>query len=96
MNIESLIRENIRALKPYHSARQDFLSGILLDANENSFGSTLTVDNLSLNRYPDPSQRNLRTVIARRNSVAAENVFVGVGSDEVIDLLVRVFCEPKT
>jgi histidinol-phosphate aminotransferase len=95
MNIESLIRQNIRALKPYHSARQDFLSGLLLDANENSFGSTMTVDDVSLNRYPDPYQRELRTVIANLNSVAAENVFVGVGSDEVIDLLVRVFCEPK-
>ena len=95
MNIESLIRPNIRALKPYHSARQDFLTGILLDANENSFGSSLTDDNVSLNRYPDPYQRELRTVLADINGVAAENVFVGVGSDEVIDLLVRVFCEPK-
>ena len=95
MNIESLIRANIRALKPYHSARQDFLSGILLDANENSFGSSLTVDDVSLNRYPDPYQRELRTVLADMNGVGVENVFVGVGSDEVIDLLVRVFCEPK-
>jgi histidinol-phosphate aminotransferase len=95
MNIESLIRENIRDLKPYHSARQDFLSGILLDANENSFGSTLAVDGLSLNRYPDPYQRELRDVIANINGVTVENVFVGVGSDEVIDLLMRVFCEPK-
>jgi len=96
MNIESLIRPNIRALKPYHSARQDFLTGILLDANENSFGSSLTVDNISLNRYPDPYQRELRTVLAESNGVSAENIFVGVGSDEVIDLLVRVFCEPKS
>jgi histidinol-phosphate aminotransferase len=95
MNIESLIRPNIRALKPYHSARQDFLTGVLLDANENSYGSSLTVDNLSLNRYPDPYQRELRTVLAGINGIAAENIFVGVGSDEVIDLLVRVFCEPK-
>ncbi len=83
------------SLKPYHSARQDFLSGILLDANENAFGSALTVDNLSLNRYPDPYQREVRAVLADMNKVAAENIFVGVGSDEVIDLLVRVFCEPK-
>ena len=95
MNIESLIRENIRALQPYRSARQDFLSGVLLDANENSFGSSLTIDASSLNRYPDPYQRELRTILADINGVAAENVFVGVGSDEVIDLLVRVFCEPK-
>jgi len=95
MNIESLIRTNIRALKPYHSARQDFLSGILLDANENSLGSVLADDGLSLNRYPDPYQRELRTALANMNGVATENIFVGVGSDEVIDLLVRVFCEPK-
>ena len=95
MNIESLVRANIRALKPYHSARQDFLSGILLDANENSFGSSLAADGLSLNRYPDPYQRDLRTVLADINDVAVENIFVGVGSDEVIDLLIRVFCEPK-
>lgn len=95
MNIEPLIRENIRALKPYHCARQDYLSGILLDANENSFGSVIPMDNLSLNRYPDPFQREVRTILAAMNDVALENVFVGVGSDEVIDLLVRVFCEPK-
>jgi histidinol-phosphate aminotransferase len=95
MDIESLIRKNIRELKPYHSARQDYLSGILLDANENAFGSVLMVDNLSLNRYPDPYQREVRTVLAAMNDVTPENIFVGVGSDEVIDLLVRVFCEPK-
>jgi histidinol-phosphate aminotransferase len=95
MKIELLVRENIRALKPYHSARQDYLSGILLDANENSFGSAITVDNLSLNRYPDPYQREVRALLAAMNIVAQENIFVGVGSDEVIDLIVRVFCEPK-
>jgi histidinol-phosphate aminotransferase len=95
MNVESLIRENIRALKPYHSARQDYLSGVLLDANENSFGSVISTDTLSLNRYPDPYQREVRTVLAAINDVSAENIFVGVGSDEVIDLIIRVFCEPK-
>jgi histidinol-phosphate aminotransferase len=95
MNIESLVRENIRALKPYHCARQDFLSGILLDANENSFGSVLTVDDLSLHRYPDPYQREIRNLLAEMNGTSVENVFVGSGSDEVIDLLVRMFCEPK-
>jgi histidinol-phosphate aminotransferase len=95
MDIESLVRQNIRELKPYRSARQDYLSGVLLDANENAFGSALTVDNLSLNRYPDPYQREVRTVLAAMNDVTPENIFVGVGSDEVIDLLVRVFCEPK-
>ena len=95
MNIESLVRPNIRTLKPYHSARQDFLSGILLDANENAFGSAIEIDNFSLNRYPDPYQRELRSGIASLNNVKEENIFTGVGSDEVIDLLIRVFCKPE-
>lgn len=95
MKIDTLIRENIRALKPYHSARQDFLSGLLLDANENAFGSVLSIDGLALNRYPDPYQRKLRALIAKMNGLEVDNIFVGVGSDEVIDLLVRIFCEPK-
>ena len=96
MDIESLIRPNIRKLKPYRSARQDHLSGILLDANENAFGSAVTFDGLQLNRYPDPSQEVLRSRIASLQKVQTENIFVGVGSDEVIDLLIRVFCEPKS
>lgn len=95
MDIESLICPNIRTLKPYHSARQDFLSGILLDANENSFGSAIETDGLTLNRYPDPYQRELRNALAEMNGVPEENIFVGVGSDEVIDLLVRIFCKPE-
>jgi histidinol-phosphate aminotransferase len=94
MNIESLIRSNIRALKPYHSARQDFLSGVLLDANENSYGSVVHKE-LELNRYPDPFQQTLRAKLAEINSVKPENIFIGVGSDEVIDLLVRIFCQPQ-
>jgi histidinol-phosphate aminotransferase len=100
MDTDSLVRPNIRALQPYHSARQDFLSGILLDANENSFGSTLRGNALTgivppLNRYPDPFQRNLRGRLSELNHVPADNIFVGVGSDEVIDILIRVFCEPE-
>jgi histidinol-phosphate aminotransferase len=95
MDIEELIRPNIRRLKPYRSARHDFTSGILLDANENAFGSAISVDGLSLNRYPDPYQRELRAAIANLHSVQPENVFAGVGSDEVIDLLIRIFCEPQ-
>ncbi|HVN48401.1 MAG TPA: histidinol-phosphate transaminase [Bacteroidota bacterium] len=94
MNIESLIRPNIRALKPYHSARQDFLSGVLLDANENAYGSVVHKE-LELNRYPDPFQQQLRKKLAELNSVKPENIFIGVGSDEVIDLLVRIFCRPQ-
>jgi len=94
MRIEDLIRPNIRALKPYRSARHDFTSGILLDANENSFGSVLQLDGLELNRYPDPFQVPLRAKLAHLHGVGVENAFVGVGSDEVIDLLLRIFCEP--
>ena len=95
-NIEDLIRPNIRQLKPYRSARHDFASGILLDANENAFGSAVSVDGLSLNRYPDPYQRDLRAALANLNDVSPEHVFAGVGSDEVIDLLIRIFCEPQS
>jgi histidinol-phosphate aminotransferase len=96
MDIEALIRPNIRKLKPYRSARQDYTSGILLDANENAFGSAVTFDGLELNRYPDPSQKQLRSRIAELNGVQSDNIFVGVGSDEVIDLLIRIFCEPRS
>ena len=96
MDIEARIRPNIQRLKPYRSARQDYTSGILLDANENAFGSAVMFDGLELNRYPDPSQIQLRSRIAHLNNVQAENIFVGVGSDEVIDLLIRIFCEPRS
>lgn len=95
MDIEALIRPSIRRLKPYRSARQDYSSGILLDANENAFGSAVTFDGLELNRYPDPSQKQLRSRMAQLHNVQPENIFVGVGSDEVIDLLIRIFCEPR-
>ena len=96
MDIESLIRPNIRKLKPYRSARLDYTSGILLDANENAFGGAVTFEGLELNRYPDPLQTPLRTRLAQLQGVKPENIFVGVGSDEVIDLLIRIFCEPRT
>ena len=95
MDIETLIRPNIRRLKPYRSARQDYTSGILLDANENAFGSAINFDGLELNRYPDPAQMVLRSKLARIQHTQTENIFVGVGSDEVIDLLIRIFCEPR-
>ncbi|SMO70312.1 histidinol-phosphate transaminase [Gracilimonas mengyeensis] len=93
IDINSLVRENIRNLKPYRSARDDFDSGILLDANENSFGAPYA-DDLELNRYPMPYQELLRDKIATFRGVNRENVFVGVGSDEAIDLLFRIFCRP--
>lgn len=96
MKIESLVRENILRLKPYTSARGDYLSGILLDANENSFGSSAGDDlHIELNRYPDPYHNQLRNKLGSYLNTAKENLFIGVGSDEIIDLLVRIFCEPK-
>jgi histidinol-phosphate aminotransferase len=92
-DLNSLVRENIKNLKPYRSARDDFDSGILLDANENSFGAPFA-DDLELNRYPMPHQEQLRDQIAAFRGVNRDNVFVGVGSDEAIDLLFRIFCEP--
>lgn len=93
MDILSLVRENIQNLKPYRSARDDFDSGILLDANENSLGAPFA-DDIALNRYPMPHQEELRGKIATFRGVKQENVFVGVGSDEAIDLLFRIFCRP--
>ncbi|MDZ7758615.1 histidinol-phosphate transaminase [Rhodohalobacter sp.] len=92
-NIESLVRENIRNLTPYRSARDDFDSGTLLDANENSYGSPVR-STLNLHRYPSPTQDELRDKIAEYRDVERENIFLGVGSDEPIDLLMRIFCEP--
>ncbi len=91
--IEQLIRENIKNLIPYTSARDTFKSGILLDANENSFGSVIQSD-LSLNRYPDPHQSRLRDKMSSLLNVGKNNLFFGVGSDEILDLLIRIFCCP--
>lgn len=86
-------RKNIQDLKPYSSARNEYSGsgGILLDANENSIGSVL--EN-GLNRYPDPLQKELKSVIAAQNKISPENIFIGNGSDEAIDLLIRAYCEP--
>ena len=95
MDIKKLVRLNILNLKPYTSARDLYSEGILLDANENSIGSTFTeIDGLNLNRYPDPHQNDLRELISDRINIPKENLFFGVGSDEIIDLLIRIFCEP--
>ena len=95
VNIGSLVRENIKQLKPYSSARHEFegMASVFLDANENPFGSTLPE---AFNRYPDPLQWQLKFQIARIKGVPAENIFVGNGSDEVIDLAYRIFCNPGT
>ena len=89
IDLESLIRPNIAALAPYSTAR-DELSGtpdIFLDANESPY------DN-GFNRYPDPHQKALKQRIAALKDIAVENLFIGNGSDEAIDLVFRVFCEP--
>jgi histidinol-phosphate aminotransferase len=88
--IDLLVRANVRALVPYSSARDEYegKEGIFLDANESPFGP--------LNRYPDPRQRELRAAISNLKGVAEENIFLGNGSDEVIDLCYRIFCNPGT
>ena len=92
-NPEPWVRPNIRTLTPYHAARDDYHEGILLDANENSFGPSIPTD-LPLHRYPDTRLNGLRQKWAGFRGIRMEQVFVGVGSDEAIDLLMRVFCEP--
>jgi histidinol-phosphate aminotransferase len=93
-DLNKLVRENIRNLKPYSSARSEFsgTAKIFLDANENSFGSPLTK---WYNRYPDPLQWDLKKKIAAIKKTEAENMLLGNGSDECIDLLIRAFCDPK-
>lgn len=88
-NLDRLIRGNIRKMKPYSSARDEFsgTAQVYLDANENPF-------NNGLNRYPDPHQKALKQRIAQLKKVTPEQVFLGNGSDEPIDLLFRAFCEP--
>ncbi len=93
INIENLLRDNIKSLKPYSSARDEYSGniGIFLDANENSFGSIPDGD---LNRYPDPQQSEIKNKLSKIKKTNPENIFIGNGSDEAIDLLMRAFCEP--
>ncbi|MCX8019144.1 MAG: histidinol-phosphate transaminase [Chitinophagaceae bacterium] len=94
MNIDLLIRENIKKMKPYPAARHEFSGAaeILLDANENSLGSIL--NKKKLNRYPDPLQEKLKKALSGLYKVKPENLFLGNGSDEAIDLILRISCEP--
>ena len=88
--LEELVRPNIRTLKPYSTARDEFSGGEIttwLDANENPY------DN-GVNRYPDPHQKLLKQKIAALKGVREEQVFIGNGSDEAIDLCYRIFCRP--
>lgn len=94
--IEALTRPNIRSLKPYSSARDEAPEGILaqrimLDANENSYGGPLEED---FSRYPDPQQRVLKQALAKLKNVQENQIFIGNGSDEAIDLLFRAFVQP--
>jgi histidinol-phosphate aminotransferase len=95
MNPEKLVRKNILELKPYTSARDKYQDGIFLDANENSFGSVIESEIKNLNRYPDPHQKKIRQSLADFLKINQGKLFFGVGSDELIDLAIRIFCEPK-
>ena len=89
LDIKTMVRKNILSMKPYSSARDEFKgeAEIYLDANENPFPSPY-------NRYPDPLQRNVKERLASLKNVDPQQIFLGNGSDEAIDLLIRIFCEP--
>ena len=91
-NINKLVRGNVKNLKPYSSARDEYVSDgsemIFLDANENPFEN-------GVNRYPDPLQRSLKQALAAQKGVNPSNILLGNGSDEVLDLIFRAFFEPK-
>jgi histidinol-phosphate aminotransferase len=92
-NLDKLLRDNIRALVPYSSARDEFKgeAKVFIDANENSLGSPLTK---WYNRYPDPHQWKVKEAISQIKGIGPEHIFLGNGSDECIDLLYRAFCVP--
>ena len=91
-NLDKITRENVKGLSPYSSARDEYVSDgstmVFLDANENPFEN-------GVNRYPDPQQRGLKAILAEQKGIKEENILLGNGSDEVLDLLFRAFCEPK-
>lgn len=91
INIQNLVRENVKKLKPYSSARDEYKATgtemVFLDANENPFQT-------DVNRYPDPHQRNVKDELAKIKGIKPEQILLGNGSDEVLDLLFRTFCEP--
>ena len=86
--LKSIVRDNILQLSPYSSAREEYSSSkeILLDANENPYGL--------LNRYPDPFQNKLRVSLSKMKKISKASIFIGNGSDQIIDLAFRVFCNP--
>jgi histidinol-phosphate aminotransferase len=92
-DLNKLLRENIKKVTPYSSARDEFAgeARVFLDANENSLGSPLKK---WYNRYPDPHQLRVKNALGKIKGIPAENIFLGNGSDECIDLIYRCFCEP--
>lgn len=92
-NLDNLLRDNIKKLVPYSSARDEFKgeASVLLDANENAFGSPL---DHHYNRYPDPLQHQVKERLAQIKGVPVDHIFLGNGSDEAIDILYRAFCKP--
>ena len=88
IKLEDLVRKSILNLSPYSSARDEFKGseGVFLDANENPFGT--------LNRYPDSYQKDLKQKLSNVKNIPIENIFIGNGSDEIMDLIIRVFCNP--
>lgn len=91
-DLNNLVRENVKSLKPYASARDEFKGFaegmVFLDANENPFQN-------GVNRYPDPQQRSIKAVLAEQKGVFEDQILLGNGSDEVLDLIFRGFCEPN-
>lgn len=91
-NLNKIIRANVKVMKSYSSARDEFSSTnqilVFLDANENPFET-------GVNRYPDPKQVSLKQVLAKQKKIAETSILIGNGSDEVLDLIFRAFCEPK-
>lgn len=92
-DLDKITRENIKNLKPYSSARDEYKGkeGVFLDANENSYGSPLDTN---YNRYPDPLQLDVKEKLGKIKGLPTQNIFLGNGSDEAIDILFRAFCNP--
>ncbi len=101
-NIENIIRENIKKLAPYTTARHEYVGNaeVYLDANENAFDSPVQFNfqnaKVAFNRYPDPLQKKLKEKLSTIKGVPSQNIFIGNGSDEAIDVLIRLFAEPAT
>jgi histidinol-phosphate aminotransferase len=93
-DLNALLRPNIQTLKPYSSARDEFsgTASVFLDANENPYGSAW--ETTAYNRYPDPLQTAIKARLAEMEGISPNQIFLGNGSDEAIDLLIRAFCEP--